>query len=86
MSRNAVDLRQRMRALIEGRDIACDTSARTWGGRASGEKTCAGCGEPISPGAVEFEVAIASVHRTVFFHAACHAVWLDVCREAGPNP
>ena len=77
------EIRQRIRGLIEGRDISCDTSSDTWGGSAPTTRSCAACGATILPQQTEIEVVVRSLRRTVFFHPACHSIWLEVCRELG---
>jgi hypothetical protein len=77
------ELRQRLRALIEGREIECDSTAPTWAGPSETPRRCAGCTDLIPPGEVEVEVEIPALKKTVFFHVTCHTVWLEVCRELG---
>jgi hypothetical protein len=77
-------VRVRIRALIDTGDLPCEDPDQTWAGQGEG-KRCSGCWEPITPAAVEYEVELPS-GRTVFFHRACHDIWLEECEAAKPSP
>ena len=79
------EIRQRMRMLVQDGDLTCDEPEQTWAGTAQESKQCAGCLEPILAPQIEYEVALPS-GRTMFLHARCHAIWLDVCDELEANP
>jgi hypothetical protein len=70
-------VRLRVRQLVQEGEVPCEEPGTTWAGRGSGTH-CAGCGEPIGPGEIEFEADLPS-GRTLRLHRACHAIWREEC-------
>jgi methionyl-tRNA synthetase len=54
-------------ALVKPEDLE---ALRVWAGRGTGE-ICSGCGKPIEPSEVEYEVEVSS-DSSLRFHMSCH--------------
>ena len=77
-------VRVRVRELITSGDLTCEEPEQTWAGPGEG-KPCAGCWQRIPPSETEYEVVLPS-GRTVFFHRACHDIWLEECEGIRAKP
>jgi hypothetical protein len=75
---NDVLLRARVRELVKAGLVPCDEPHKVWAGRGSGTH-CVACGQPITPGEVEYEVELASAVFRV--HRTCFTVWREECES-----
>jgi hypothetical protein len=75
-----LEIRARIRAMIETGQLPCDEPEATWAGTGEG-KRCAACAEAILSTEFEFEVDFRG--RSLRLHRLCHAIWLEEC---APSP
>ena len=72
-------IREKAREAIQSGKLPAMKPSRTWGGPGSGTP-CSVCGEPVTPGQMELEVAYRRADgrpglETYYFHIRCFAVW-----------
>jgi hypothetical protein len=71
-----LEIRARIRTMIETGELPCDEPEATWAGTGGGTR-CAACAEPILSTEFEFEVDFRG--RSLTLHRLCHAIWLEEC-------
>ena len=74
---DALNIRARIRRMVETGELPCEESGKVWAGRGSGTH-CAACGEAIEPTQIEFEVSLGSA--TMRLHRPCHHIWQEECQ------
>ena len=72
-----LNIRARIREMVETGELPCEESGKVWAGRGSGTH-CAACGETIESTQIEFEVAL-SATTILRLHRACHQIWQEEC-------
>jgi hypothetical protein len=80
---DALNVRARIRQMVETGELPCEESGKVWAGRGSGTH-CAACGETIEPTQIEFEVEV-STSTILRLHRLCHNIWHEEC-ETLPSP
>lgn len=78
-----LNIRARIRTMVETGEFPCEESGKVWAGRGSGTH-CAACGETIESTQIEFEVAL-SATTMLRLHRLCHHIWQEEC-QALPSP
>ena len=73
-----LNIRARIRQMVESGELPCEESGKVWAGRGSGTH-CAACGEAIEPTQIEFEVQIGP-GTVLRLHRLCHHSWQEECQ------
>jgi hypothetical protein len=71
-------VRERIRRLLDTRQLACD-QGQVWTGRGGHGTHCVACGQPIAPTDIEFEVELRSDRPVLRRHRVCYAIWREEC-------
>ena len=72
-----LNIRARVREMVETGQLPCEESGKVWAGHGSGTH-CAACGEPIESTQIEFEVPLGP-GAVVRLHRACYRIWQEEC-------
>jgi len=80
---DALSIRARIRAMVEGGELPCEESGKVWAGRGNGTH-CAACGETIESTEIEFEVQIGP-GTVLRLHRLCHYLWQEECQALPPR-
>jgi hypothetical protein len=75
---DALNIRARIRQMVETGELPCEESGKVWAGRGSGTH-CAACGDTIEPTQIEFEVELGA-STMLRLHRLCHQIWKDECQ------
>jgi hypothetical protein len=73
-----LNIRARVREMVETGQLPCDESGKVWAGRGSGTH-CAACGEPIESTQIEFEAPLGQA-TVLRLHRACYQIWQEECQ------
>jgi hypothetical protein len=78
-----LNIRDRVRELLETGALPCDETGKVWAGRGAGTH-CVACGEPIAVSEIEFEVDLPS-GPALRLHRVCHEIWREECDALLPG-
>jgi hypothetical protein len=75
---DSLNIRARIRQMVETGELPCEESGKVWAGRGNGTH-CAACGEIIEQNEIEFEVELGP-GTVLRLHRLCHYIWQEECQ------